>query len=340
VAGSRSSEFDLIARIRERLPDTGPRLRVGSGDDAAVTEPETAAATTIDALVEGVHFTLPEFPLIAVGRKAMAAGLSDLAAMGAEPGEAYVAVGAPGSMDDDALMELTDGIAELAERSGTAVAGGDLTAAPVLMVVVTCVGYERPGVRLVSRAGAKPGDAVVVTGELGGAAAGLRLLREEAEAAGLDPGIRRALVDRQLDPQPRLESGRMLAAAGATAMIDVSDGLAQDASHVAAASGSRLEVELDRVPVAGGVEAAAGGDPEARRLALSGGEDYELLATVPADAVDAAHSSLEEAGYPLTQIGSVTDGTGAAFLDAEGNELPADDPELAGFDHRRGSLSG
>jgi thiamine-monophosphate kinase len=329
----RAGEFDLIARLRERLPVSSPRLRVGSGDDAAVTEPEAAAATTIDALVEGVHFTRPAFPLAAIGRKALAAGLSDLAAMGAEPGEAYVAVGAPESLVDDELIELADGIAEMAELGGTAVAGGDLTAAPVLVLCVTCVGYERPGTPLVTRAGARPGDLVVVTGELGGAAAGLKLL--SGEAAGIDDAARQALVDRQLDPRPRLAAGRALAAAGATAMIDISDGLGADAGHVAAASGHRLEIGLGQVPVAAGVAEVAGGEPEGLLLAAGGGEDYELLATIGAGNLPSAERSLRDAGYGLTEIGRVSEGNGAVLRDTDGREL-----ESAGFDHRRGSLPG
>src|SRR5918999_1174540 len=122
------SEFELIAKLVERLPAPGEGVRIGSGDDAAVTEPRSqAAATTVDAFVEGVHFTLPEFPLRAVGRKALAAALSDLAAMGAEPGEAYVVLGVPRRLDADALREVALGLAEVAEREGASVVGGDLT---------------------------------------------------------------------------------------------------------------------------------------------------------------------------------------------------------------------
>src|SRR5918992_6100079 len=120
-------EFDLIARLVERVPSSSERIRVGSGDDAAVTAPsDSAVATTVDAVVEDVHFTLPEFPLDAVGRKALAAALSDLAAMAAEPGEAYVSLAAPSRLDSDQLLEVADGIAEVAVREGVAIAGGDL----------------------------------------------------------------------------------------------------------------------------------------------------------------------------------------------------------------------
>src|SRR5918996_2278289 len=132
-------EFELIARLVKRLPAAKQGLRIASGDDAAVIEPSgRAAATTIDATVEGVHFTLPEFPPAAVGRKALAAALSDLAAMGAEPGEAYVALGAPERLGRDQLLGGGDGVAKIAAREGVTVAGGDVTRAPALMLTVAC----------------------------------------------------------------------------------------------------------------------------------------------------------------------------------------------------------
>jgi thiamine-monophosphate kinase len=328
-----AGEFDLIERLRERLPAPGPRVRVGSGDDAAVVEPTGAAtATTIDAIVEGIHFTLPAYPLRAVGRKALAAALSDLAAMGAEPGEAYVFVGAPEELAEDGLVELADGLAEVAERERVAVAGGDLTRAPVLTLCAACVGYERPGIELVARSGASPGDVVAVTGALGGAAAALELLG----AAGSDSGAKgpESLLARQLDPQPRIDAGRALASAGATAMIDVSDGLGIDAGHVARASAVRLEIELAKVPLADGVVEVAGGEG-ATELALSGGEDYELLACIPPDRVERASDAVSETGLALTPIGTVAEGDGAIASDQDGRRIDRD-----GFDHMRGSRAG
>src|SRR5437764_1566685 len=163
-----ASEFDLIAAITERLPAAGDRVRLASGDDAAVVEPDTATAVSVDAIVDGVHFTLDAFGAPAVGRKALAAGLSDLAAMGAVPGEAYVVVGAPAELPDEELLGIADGLAEVATREGVSVVGGDLVASPALVVSVTAIGYEPAGGSLVSRSGARPGDRLAVTGELGG----------------------------------------------------------------------------------------------------------------------------------------------------------------------------
>src|SRR5215210_4340363 len=219
-----SSEFDLIAAITERLPPPGPRVKLASGDDAAVVEPRAASAITVDAVVDGVHFRLEEFGARAAGRKALAAALSDLAAMGAAQGEAYAVVGAPPELGDDELLGIADGLAEVAERESVSIAGGDLVRSPVLIISITAVGYEPGRNRLVTRAGARPRDVLAVTGELGGAAAALELLVGN-EPQGLSPDQRTSLLARQLDPVPRLKEGRAIAAAGATAMIDVSDGL-------------------------------------------------------------------------------------------------------------------
>lgn len=300
-------EFELLALLRERLPAPGPQVRLGSGDDAAVSVPAGATATSVDALVEGVHFRRETASLRQIGRKAISTALSDLAAMGAAPGEAYVALGAPGDLGEPELLELAEGLAAVARETGTTIAGGDLTGAPALTLAVTVVGHAPRPEDFVTRGGARPGDALVVTGELGAAAAGLLLL-EDPTLQGDD-----ALRARQLDPTPRLGAGQALAAAGATAMIDVSDGLAGDAAHVATASGAILLIDADALPIAPGVAAvaaAAGRDP--LELAASGGEDYELFAALPPAAVEAAREALARLGTSLTPIGKVetTDGAG------------------------------
>jgi thiamine-monophosphate kinase len=303
-------EFELLALLRERLPAAGPQVRLGSGDDAAVTVPGGAVATSVDALVEGVHFRRETATLRQIGRKAISTALSDLAAMGAAPGEAYVWLGAPADIDEAELLEVGEGLAEVAAETGTTVAGGDLTRAPVLSLAVTVTGHAPAAEDFVTRAGARPGDVLVVTGELGGGAAGLLLLErpsgERLDLQAVDGEIAAALRARQLDPTPRLAAGRALAGAGATAMIDVSDGLAGDAAHVASASGALLAIDADALPIAPGVEAVAaatGRDP--LELATAGGEDYELLAALPAGALGPAREALRALDTPLTAVGRV-----------------------------------
>jgi thiamine-monophosphate kinase len=309
-------------------------VQLGSGDDAAVSVPGGATATSVDALVEGVHFRREWSSPAQIGAKALAVALSDLAAMGAEPGEAYVVLGIPADLDEDGCLELVDGFAEVAEQTGTALAGGDVTRAPVLTLAVTVVGHAKSADALVRRSGARAGDALVVTGELGGAAAGLLLL-EEGEGArssfqphgGTNDDRIRPLIARQLEPKPRLEAGRELAAAGATAMIDLSDGLGGDAAHVAGASGVALRIDADALPLARGLAelaASMGRDPP--ELATSGGEDYELLAALPEERLAEATAALEHHGR-LTRIGTVVAGEGVEIR-LPGGELL----EARGFD--------
>lgn len=332
-----SPEFDLIAAIRRRLDGTriahaGAPVAIGIGDDAAVTVPAGAIAVSIDALVEGVGFRREWCPPHAVGRKAMGAALSDLAAMGARAGEAYVWVGVPPGFGDPECLELCDGIAELAGEAGVAVLGGDLTAAGELSVCVTAIGHADSAGDLVGRGGAEPGFALCVTGALGGAAAGLVLL-EHAEL-GLDVGeaARDAAIARQLAPVPLLAAGRALAGAGARAMIDVSDGLGADAEHLAVASGLGIEIDLDLVPVGDGVrEVAAAAGRDANDLIASGGEDYELLCAVPRAALAKCRAAVSASGSTLTEVGRFVDGRSVRLRLPGGRSMPAD-----GHDQLRG----
>jgi thiamine-monophosphate kinase len=323
-------EFDLLERLRRRLPASGPRVLVGMGDDAAVTVPGGATATSVDAIVDGVHFRRQQAPLGTIGRKGLAAALSDLAAMGAEPGEAYVSVGVPADLDEEGCIALLDGIIALAGETGVTLAGGDVTRSPVLSLGFTVVGHAPAPERFVTRAGAKPGDLLVLTGELGGAAAGLLLLERPELAAAVEEPLAAALRRRLLEPVPRLSEGKALAATGAGAMIDLSDGLGADAGHVAAESGVLLRIDMSTVPLSAGVEeVAVAAAEEPLRLAAGGGEDYELLASVPAARLDEAIEAVAGAGR-LTPIGEVVEGSGVELRLGSGRRL-----EPTGYDQLR-----
>ena len=198
-------ERDLIRAFERILRVRSERVVYATGDDAAVVRADGVAVTSIDAVVEGVHFELSTHSPADVGHKALAVSLSDLAAMGARPGEAFVALGAPASFGEDAALELIESMERLAERTGTTIAGGDVTAAPVLTLAVTVIGWAGGERDLAYRDGARPGHLVGVTGQLGASAAGLLLLR--GAEVDLPSDERDALIARHRRPEPLLEAG-------------------------------------------------------------------------------------------------------------------------------------
>ena len=319
-------ELDLIAAIERLLAPAGDRVLCAVGDDAAVVRARPLAVTSLDTVVDGVHFELSTHSAGDVGHKALATALSDLAAMGAEPGEAYVALGLPPSLSG-LVPELMESMQSLAARSGTALAGGDVVTAPALFVSVTVTGWADDQRQLVYRDGARAGQLVGVSGELGGSGAGLALLRGvDARLGGFE---REALLERHRRPTPRLELGRALAAAGASAMIDVSDGVATDARHLAERSGVAMELRLAALPLAPGVAAVAeavGADPA--EFAATAGDDYELLVSAPPERAGAVAAAAQAAGTGLSWLGEVRGGSGVVFRDASGREV-----SLRGFEH-------
>jgi thiamine-monophosphate kinase len=293
------------------------RVVVGPGDDAAAVRVRSGLLLllTTDCLVEGVHFRRGWAPPAALGRRAFAVNASDLAAMGGTPAFALLALEAPARLPAAELDAIVRGFVRAARREGAALVGGNLAAGPHLAITVALVGMSGP--RTVTRAGARPGDGVYLTGTVGGAGLAVRRL-----AAG---GRGRLPV-----PASRVRAGRLLAGV-AGAMIDVSDGLLQDAAHLARASGVALEIEAGRVPVARACRRALGA--RALGFALGAGEDYELLASVPARRERALAGLARRLGCPLTRIGRVVAGApGVRVLDAAGRPLA---PAGAGFDHFR-----
>jgi thiamine-monophosphate kinase len=329
-----ATEDDLLATLRRVLSGAHPGVALGIGDDAAVVETgDGQALLTADVLVEGVHFDRRLIGPRDLGAKSIVVNVSDVAAMGGSPRYAVASVVLPPDADPAWAVELEAGMRAACDEYALALVGGDLSGGGQGVVSVTVMGVVARG-RFVTRSGARTGDRVVVTGSLGASAGGLALARADAAAArgSLGKEWGRVLVDAHVRPVARVGEGQTLAGAGATAMMDVSDGVALDLSRLCAASGVGARVELDRVPVAPELQELARLLPvEPLTLALSGGEDYELLATLPPDRVAEASAALDERfGVPLTDVGEVTDGPGLTALGADGSEAPL---EPKGWDH-------
>jgi len=313
------TEDGLLAAVRKVLSGAGPDVVIPIGDDAAVVRPGSGdLVLTTDALVEGTHFERAWSTAGEIGAKAIAVNLSDVAAMGASPRFALCALTLSDDVDAAWAIEAFGGMRQVCDEFACTLVGGNLARGREVTLAVMITAEVAPG-RAVRRSGARTGDALVVTGALGGAGAGLRCVRRGAPWTDPERDAMRRLVR----PVPRVGEGQALAAAGATAMLDVSDGLAIDLHRLCEAGGVGARI----------VEAAIPVHPAATLAdALGGGEDYELLAAVPPEAADVAEEELRATfGTTLTRIGEVTDGP-VVVVDDAGRERPIGD---AGWDHFR-----
>lgn len=292
---------DEVIRAIQAVSTPRPDVICGIGDDGAVLEPPAGRrlVSVLDTLNEGVHFPSGTEPT-AVGYRVLAVNLSDLAAMGAEPGWAELSVSLPVA-DADWVRAFVEGLAGLVRRWRMAIVGGDTVRGP-LSVAAHLTGFVEPG-RMLTRAGARPGDLLFVTGAPGEALAGLELLR-----AG-SPDSR--LTQRFLWPEPRVAEGRTLGGI-ASAAIDLSDGLATDVERVARASGVRVVVEADLLPLASELQEGFGED-QALEIAIAGGDDYELCFTLPPACEDELEDKVRSWNCSCTRIGRVEEGRGLAF---------------------------
>ncbi|MDI3281292.1 MAG: thiamine-phosphate kinase [Bacillota bacterium] len=316
-----------MARLGGRAPQG--RLRaaglsgavMGIGDDAAVLpgRPGFHTLLTVDTLVEGVHFLRPKISPADLGARALAVNVSDIAAMGGYPTFAVVSLAIPESLEVEWLEELYRGLLAEGTTWGVQVVGGDTVRAGEFSLTVALLGEVEEG-RAVLRRGARPGERIAVTGTLGDSAAGLELLLRESGAPALDPEVRARLLARHFTPRPRVPEGRDLGAGIATAMIDVSDGIATDLRHLCSESGVGARIYADRLPLSPDLRAAAaalGLDPVS--LALSGGEDYELLFTAPEEKLRPTLAG----GTPVTVIGEVVEADrGLSLVREDGRSTP------------------
>lgn len=319
-------EFELIELIRRHTAQPRDDVRLGIGDDAAVLAVPTGQelAVAVDTLVDGVHF--PYGTAAAdIGWKALAVNLSDLAAMGASPAWALLALTLP--MPDVAFVEgFAEGFAQLAQPHRLALVGGDTTRGP-LCISVAVHGFVPPG-KALTRAGARVGDAVLVTGTLGDAAAGLHALQHPRRDDDPRGSLREFLIERLNRPVPRLAAGAALRGQ-ASACADISDGLLADLGHICTASGVGAEIEAALLPRS---SALLGLHDEATALhfALSGGDDYELCFTVPAQRLADVQADLSRLGCGVTRIGRIVEGDGVRVRGTDGTWLTTDRP---GWEH-------
>jgi len=322
---SELGEFGLIELLAKMVDaPQNEQLRIGIGDDASAWYGDTPLQlATVDSLIQDVHFSLGVTTWQELGWKALAVNLSDIAAMGGQPRYALVSLALPGETEVADVTDLYRGMIELAREFNVLIVGGDTCRSPVVVITVTVFG-DAGDDRLLTRSAAGVGDKIAVTGCLGGAAAGLEMLTGRLR---FDSETTADLKKAFLRPQPRVGEGQLLVRQGVRAAIDISDGLVADLAQVSKASRVSARVDIDRLPVHPAVRGSFG--DRATGLALSGGEDYELLFTASAGIIDAVK---EAASCPVTVIGEIIAGKQGEvnLVDARGNRYQS---PRSGWEH-------
>jgi thiamine-monophosphate kinase len=314
---SELGEFGLINilsnLIDKNKPECVSNILIDTGDDAAAWRNDSAVnLATVDCLVQEVHFNLDKISWCKLGWKALAVSLSDIAAMGGTPKYALFSLALPGETDVDDVVELYEGILELGNKHEVKIIGGNISKAPVVFIDSIVYGIaENPDIML-TRSAAMPGDEIAVTGYLGAAAGGLRIIKNELS---FSDEINKPLLQAFNTPLPRIEEGQKLAANGVKCAMDICDGLIAALGHICQASRAGAVIDINAVPINPAVKTAFGND--ALEMSLSGGEDYELLFTAPHDIVDNVKKQLE---CPVTVIGKIVAGDKqeVKLLDNEG----------------------
>ncbi len=316
---------EMINSSRDGRAKAWQQLIIGIGDDAAAWQGDgSIQLATVDSLRENVHFSLDITPWADLGWKAMAINLSDIAAMGGLPRYALVTLAVPDDTEVENVTALYQGIIEMAQRFEVVIIGGDTDSSPQMDITITIIGSIGQNKPILTRSAAKPGDKVAVTGYLGTAAAGLEMLTKHLQ---FDSEASAVLKKAFLKPYPRIAEGQLLVECGVKAAIDISDGLVSDLSHICQASQVSARIEVDHVPILPAVKANFG--DRALELALSGGEDYELLFTARPEVIDRVKAV---SSCPITVIGEITTGdTGkVALIDKKGNPIKL---TRAGWEH-------
>lgn len=326
-------ELALVKRLTEQFTTGYPRVVKGIGDDASVTIQDDSQylLCTTDTLVEDIHFSLQYTPSYNLGKKAVSISLSDIAAMGGAPMFLFTSIILPPATPIDFINLLYKGIKEKADEFDIALIGGNTSASSDKIIINTTILGEVPKDQVIFREGASAGDMIYVTGRLGDSGLGLKMWKEKGKKIVTDPFLKDAMLA-HIDPSPRVKEGRAIAKKKlATSMIDISDGLVADLRHIAEESRIGAQIWLKKLPLSAGLKKWLTDHPQDITLALSGGEDYELLFTAPKDNAPQIDALSSELGIQITQIGEIVpEGCGISVLDEKGDIFHL---AVEGFEH-------